>query len=614
MRLSRRPIPRPMRSASSRRRQRAASRLTAHPTRPIPPPAPERTTLEQVSTEQLTAVREAERVRLADIRQVCEGLEALDRFDEFARGELTGDQVLRQLWDAQAEEHTEQEERAPRFGRVRQEHGQTDLGKVGRGMSDALIQLTGSDSVARVQAYEREHASASRRTGIDGREFRGMRASEMVRAHLSASGVQIPGMVNEEQIAGMMMDRMMRLGGAPTEQLQSSDWERVRLARAFEPWTIGDGRVTLDAGGGLPGAQGRDQFPNVLRDAMHRTLYAWYAGRQLARTWSGGTSSGSCRRRTSGRSTTRSSAGLPNLAERQESGDFDTVQLGDGEAAQITARRTGQYIRILLQRPSSTTISVVSWKRPGTWVPPRTAPSRTGCSTEVLNKNGSGAGTYTSARRRYGDDRPPSSATARGNNLTGALTDDTLWAAWAALKKQKAIDGHGYVGFMGDTVLCETDQRGLFETILYDDRQITGSGTGGANQRGARRAAEPRGVRVRSRMLFDSPRVGSATRWYLFSSARRPIAASFVKGRDQPYLQQMEKWDMSGTCYFVALDFEVKALSDRGIMMSDRRLIPGALGSRPASTTSGAGRRAAGRFLRGFEDGVEVQAWAGIRS
>ena len=537
----------------------AAGRVTLDgaPDPPDPPPAPERTTLEQVSTEQLTAVREAERVRLADIRQVCEGLEALDRFDEFARGELTGDQVLRQLWDAQAEEHTEQDETAPRFGRVRQEHGQTDLGKVGRGMSDALIQLTGSDSVARVQAHEREMLGEPAHR-IDGREFRGMRASEMVRAHLSASGVQIPGMVNEEQIAGMMMDRMMRLGGAPTEQLQSSDWERVRMARAFEPWTIGDGRVTLDAGGGLPGAQGRDQFPNVLRDAMHRTLYAWYAGdsgedlvwRNIVRVVSA--------------SDFRPQyhtfiGGLPNLAERQESGDFDTVQLGDGEAAQITARRTGQYIRISYETIVNDDLGrVMEASGHMGAAANRTVEDR--LFDEVLNKN-SGAGTYTSLA---GDTASTVNLfrTARGNNLTGALTDDTLWAAWAALKKQKAIDGHGYVGFMGDTVLCETDQRGLFETILYDDRQVTGSDRGAGGPRN-------RGVSGKVKNLFDSPRVGSATRWYLFSSARRPIAASFVKGRDQPYLQQMEKWDMSGTCYFVALDFEVKALSDRGIMMSD---------------------------------------------
>ncbi len=515
-----------------------------------------------------TAAATAERERIADVTRIClaRGVDR-SRLDGFITGGQTGDEVIRELWNVRANEHDRQDEQSGgRLGRVEQMDQQTDIGRVSRGVSDALIQLTGSDSVARVQAHERE-ALGDTSHRIDGGEFRNMRASELIRCHFSRAGHHVPPQATEHDVAEMMFRQAMHSDGfSAGGQLQADDWDRVRLARSFRPWTIAGegGRVQLESGGGggLPGAQGRDQFPNVLRDAMHRVLHAWFAGdsgedliwRDIARIVSA--------------SDFRPHfhtfiGGLPDFkGPKPESGDYETVQLGDGEQSSIAIMRKGYYVRISyetivnddLGRVMETTMHMGAAAN-------RTVENR--LWDDVLNANG-GLG-----RAPAGGANHLFTADGLGNLLTGAVTDDSIFEAWARLKKQKAVEDHDFAGIMGDTIICETERRGLFETILYDDRQISdaqGRGRGGPRNRGV-------GGKIRT--LLDSPRFSGGAnpldRWYLLSSTRRAIAAAFLRGRDEPYLQQMEKWDMSGTCYFGALDFEVKALSARGMMMSTGR-------------------------------------------
>ena len=501
---------------------------------------------------------DAERVRITAVSRVLLDAGQSHRLEHFIDSGQSADEVFRELYDRRANQHEQQDQQSGGLRQpATQRHDQTDVGRMARGISDALVQLTGSESVARVQAYEREQLGESTHR-IDGAEFRGMRASELVRCCFSAAGMHVPTRATEQDITAMMFREAMQADRTPAGDMAS--WDRVRFARSFEPWTVngqnldaGAERVMLATGlGGLPGAQGRDQFPNVLRDAMHRVLLAWFSGdsgedliwRRFCRIVSA--------------SDFRPHyhtfiGGLPDLKERTESGDFETVQLGDGEQSSIAVRRHGEYVRISyetivnddLGRVMETTMHLGSASN-------RTVENR--LFNDVLRPNaGSGRGPAGGADALF----------AGNSVIAGALDSAKVWEMWTALKTQGAliegadVDDRAYIGFMGDTVLTSTMNRGLWETILMDDRE-----------RGASGGPRIYGVGGKIKTLLDSPRVDTNTRSYMLNGSRRPVAVSFLRGRDAPYLQQQDCWDMAGTVFFGALDFECKALTKRGIVMN----------------------------------------------
>ena len=478
----------------------------------------------------------ADRERSASITTICLEAGASDRIAGFINSDSTPDDVRRELWNRRADGHADQ----PRLGAVSQDHRQTSEGRFARGLSDAMIERAGSSLVGQVERFERERYGDQAQR-VDGAEFRGLRLSQMGRLCLQRSGIRVPE-VDDHAIARLLFEQA---GHFQREQFTAirNNPEAVALYSRERAGFDSSGRVTLDYG--LPGTQGRDQFPNVLTDAMHRVLHASFSGDMAQRyIWRQFCQIGSA-------SDFRPHhhyfvGGLPDMPTKGEGGEYETTQLGDGEAGQVVVTEHGYKVRISRETVINDDLGRIMMTVGHMGIASNRTVENLLFAQLGLNSND---GPAVNGATMF--------STGRSNKLTGALTDDTLNAAQVALRTQASVGDHDFVDLNGDSVLVHPTNNALMRTINGDGLQRGGSG--GPNLTG---------VMGSLRNILSSPRVATNTRWYTWDSMASPWMASFLRGRDEPYLQQMESWGMEGTCYLGALDVGVAALNYRGMILS----------------------------------------------
>ena len=508
--------------------------------------------------ERLNAAVTGERERVLEVQRLCAdyGIDA-EAQARYIGGGADVPTILREHWNARVAEQDRQDGQAGgHFGRVTQEANQTRELRLSRGMQDSMIERCGSDVVAMVQKFEREDLGEATHR-VDGAEFRGLRLAQLARMALEGGGVRV-GEVPDAAIAGLLFQRaaaadMARFapGGDPAQMALASR----QLAG------LDSGRVTFgDGGGGMAGAQGRDQFPNILRDAMHRVIRATYAGSAESGrfVWRAMCSIGAASDFRPQHHTFI--GGLPDFAAKNEAGEYETVQIGDGEHGQIVAVEKGMKIKItretIVNDDLGGIMATVSAMGP---VGNRTVENL--LFVEV-NAN-AGAGRVSGAG---------GAALGASETQPGAVSEKVIHDAWVRLRKQKSIGDHGYLDLMGDTVLCDDEARALFEVINRSPLELTaiaslevsGTAVGGTSE-GAGGPARY-GMRGKMSRILSSPRIGGVTRWYLWDSMAAPWRASFLYGRDEPYLQQVTPWTLEGTAFLGALDVGVAMLSKRGVI------------------------------------------------
>ena len=488
----------------------------------------------------------ADRERCAEIRKVCLSIGATDKIDQYIADGVSADAVRRELWDIKATEHEKQDGKAGgSIGRVEQTPDQTTEGRFARGMSDAMIERMGGHLVDQVQGYERK-ASGDASHRIDGGEFRGLSLTQMGILSLQRNDVKIPAIIAPQQAGDIIIRSCMAL---ERDQFAAMQHDEMAMARYARELAERQGHVTFAGGSEMQGAQGRDQFPVILRDAMHRVLHATFAGAQEAGrfVWPQVCERGSA-------SDFRDHyhhyiGGLPDMPTKTETGEYETVQVGDAESGKIRIVERGMKIKIsreaLINDDLGGILKTTAQIGP---VAMRTIENKL---FEVLNAN-SGDGDFNGAAMFTSD---------RGTKFSGAaVSQKTVHDAWVALRKLKSIGDNDYLDLMGDTVLTSLEQAAVFRVINGEKLEFTtaAAGQGGPNKYD---------MTGQFKRILSSPRLDSNTRWYLWDSMASPWMVSFLGGRDTPYLQQMESWSMEGTCFLGAIDFGLAATTYRGAVM-----------------------------------------------
>ena len=488
----------------------------------------------------------ADRERCAEIRKVCLSIGQPDKVDQYIADGVSADLVRRELWDAKASEHAKQDDKANgSIGRVEQTDTQTSEGRFARGMSDAMIERMGGHLVDQVQGYEREQ-SGDPSHRIDGGEFRGLSLTQMGILSLQRNDVKIPAIIAPQQAGDIIIRSCMAL---ERDQFAAMQHDEMAMARYARELSERQGHVTFAGGSEMQGAQGRDQFPTILRDAMHRVLHSTFAGAQEAGrfVWPQVCERGSA-------SDFRDHyhhyiGGLPDMPTKTETGEYETVQVGDAESGKIRIVERGMKIKIsreaLINDDLGGILKTTAQIGP---VAMRTIENKL---FEVLNAQ-SGDGDFNGAAMF---------TSGRGTKVTGAVSQETVHNAWVALRKLKSIGDNDYLDLMGDTVLTSLEQAAIFRVINGEKLEFSAEnkGQGGPNRYD---------MTGQFKRILSTPRLSSSTRWYLWDSMASPWMVSFLGGRDTPYLQQMESWSMEGTCFLGAIDFGLAATTYRGAMMS----------------------------------------------
>ena len=400
-------------------------------------------------------------------------------------------------------------------------------------MSDALIERAGSTVVASVQAYERAHGGDPEIT-IDGAEFRGLRAVDLARMSLEASGQRVnadPGTIAELAVSRACLAVQNRLAGG-----EIGEAARVMQARR---WAFGGGTELI-------GAQGVDMFPNALENAMHRVMHATFSGDRAQRyVWRR-----MCEIGTANDYRPHNHyflGGLPDFAEAGENGQYPMVRLGDVEKGTIEVRPRGSEVRVtrevlvnddlgrVMRTPGHLAIAALRTVE-NLWFANLAANAVTG--------DFGGAAMFTAGR---------------GNLVVGAapITADLIYTGMVALETQQAVGEHDYAELRADTLLVHPTQFGLARTIIESplEKSAENRGQGGPNDYGVHGMIDT---------VVRSPRVPNPRGWVLLDSMATPWMASFLGGMDAPYLQQMEPWSARGLCYLGAIDVGVAGLTWRG--------------------------------------------------
>ena len=449
----------------------------------------------------------------------------------------TVEAVERALWNDRADLHARQDGAAGgRLGRVDQDVSQTAEGRMFRGMSDALIERAGRRAMMSVQTFERDSLGEADRV-IDGGEYRGMRAIDLCRVSLEAGGNRGRSLhMDPDAMVQAMFQRAEMASARALADGDLSSWGRVQQAR----------RWAFSGGYELVGQQGRDQFPNALENAMHRILHATYAGERTDRfVWRNMCEIGSA-------SDFRPHihnflGGLPDMEEAAESGQYPLVGLDDTEKGSIAVKSRGSEVRISRETIVDDDLGRVM-RTMGHLAHSAHRTVENLWFFEVAKRGNlgefSGADMFTAAR---------------GNLSTGVdpISAETIYAGMVALETQKAVGDRDYAELRADTILVHPSQYGLARTIILSPLEVTGAnkGAGGPSDLG---------VRGMIGTILRSPRVSNPKRWFLVDSMATPWMASFLFGRDAPYLQQVEPWSMRGTCYLGAIDVGVAPLTWRG--------------------------------------------------
>ena len=289
--------------------------------------------------------------------------------------------------------------------------------------------------------------------------------------------------------------------------------------------------------------QSTSDFSILLEDAMHKAMLNAY--RLSADTWSRFCATGSV---SDFRPHHRyRSASIGNYMVVNENGEFQNVNIPDGEKASVSVDTQGLIVNMSRKMVVNDDL--------GAFLGVAAQIGRSGRRTveaavyALLSEN-SGLGPT------QGDTEPLFHANRGNVDSTGGANSVARWDAMrVVMAQQKDVGGNDYLDLRPAVWVGPVGLGGLARQINeaeYDDEA-------NKNQR------RPNISRGLVRDIVDTPRL-TGKRYYLFADpAEAPvIEVSFLDGQQEPVLERMDGFDVDGSRFKGRLDFGVAAVDYRG--------------------------------------------------
>ena len=288
--------------------------------------------------------------------------------------------------------------------------------------------------------------------------------------------------------------------------------------------------------------QSGSDFPVLLESAMHKALQAAYDTAPL--TWNRFCATGTV---SDFRSHNRYRLGsFGNIDQVNELGEFINKSIPDGEKASIQVATKGNIINLSRQAIVNDDLGAFI----GLAASLGRAASRT-VEADVfalLALNGGMGPTMGDGRALFHTDH--------GNLAAdGALAVAVFEDMRQKMASQKDVGGNDFLDLRPAALLCGMGQGGTARVINgaeYDPDT-------------ANKLQRPNMVRGLFADVVDSPRI-AGTRVYAFADpAIAPtLEVAFLEGRQDPYLERQEGFDVDGSRFKVRLDYGIAAIDYRG--------------------------------------------------
>lgn len=288
--------------------------------------------------------------------------------------------------------------------------------------------------------------------------------------------------------------------------------------------------------------QSGSDFPVLLENAMHKALQAAYDTAPL--TWNRFCATGTV---SDFRAHNRYRLGsFGNIDQVNELGEFINKAIPDGEKASIQVATKGNIINLSRQAIVNDDLGAFI----GLAASLGRAASRT-VEADVFAllalNNGMGP---TMGDGKYLFHADHGNVAADGALAVAVIEDMRL-----KLAGQKDVSGNDYLDLRPQVLLCGMGQGGSARVINgaeYDPDT-------------ANKLQRPNMVRGLFADIVDSPRI-STTRLYAFADpAIAPtLEVAFLEGRQDPYLERQEGFDVDGSRFKVRLDYGIAAIDYRG--------------------------------------------------
>ena len=288
--------------------------------------------------------------------------------------------------------------------------------------------------------------------------------------------------------------------------------------------------------------QSGSDFPVLLENAMHKALQAAYDTAPL--TWNRFCATGTV---SDFRSHNRYRLGsFGNIDQVNELGEFINKSIPDGEKASIQVATKGNIINLSRQAIVNDDLGAFI----GLAASLGRAASRT-VEADVfalLALNGGMGPTMADGKALFHADH--------GNLAAdGALAVAVFEDMRQKMASQKDVGGNDFLDLRPAALLCGMGQGGTARVINgaeYDPDT-------------ANKLQRPNMVRGLFADVVDSPRI-AGTRVYAFADpAIAPtLEVAFLEGRQDPYLERQEGFDVAGSRFKVRLDYGIAAIDYRG--------------------------------------------------
>ncbi len=340
--------------------------------------------------------------------------------------------------------------------------------------------------------------------------------------------------------AGVEQDAKVRasMSANPFRGHKLLDLARASLQRAGVK-TDGMGQMEIVA---AAFTQGTSDFPVLLENTMHKALQAAYA--RAALTWSRFCATGSV---SDFRAHNRYRAGsFGTLDAVNELGEFTNKSIPDGEKGTITAATKGNIINLSRQ-------SIIN--------------DDLGAFVGLANMLGRAAGRTVEADvyallalnaglgPTMGDGLTLFHATHANIGTGAAISMASIDADRVLMASQLDVSGNDYLDLRPAVLLVPIGLGGTARSINqaeYDPDT-------------ANKLQKPNVVNGLYRDIVDTPRLTGTRRYSFCDATEAPVLeVAFLDGRQEPYLEVQDGFDVDGARYKVRLDYGTAAVDYRG--------------------------------------------------
>lgn len=326
--------------------------------------------------------------------------------------------------------------------------------------------------------------------------------------------------------------------GNPAMSLSLVDLARASLARAGIKTDHMDKMAMVAAAF----TQSTSDFPIILESAMHKALQAAYDTAPL--TWSRFCATGTV---SDFRAHNRYRLGsFGNIDAINELGEFVNKAIPDGEKASIQVGTKGNIINLSRQAIVNDDLGAFIGLASNLG---RAAARTVEADVFAMLALNSGLGPVMA------DTKTLFHADHGNVGTTGAMSVTTIDEGRTKLASQKDVSGNDYLDLRPAVLLCAIGQGGNARVINgaeYDPDT-------------ANKLQKPNMVRGLFADVVDTPRL-SGTRFYMFAdpAVAPTFEVAFLEGRQDPYLERIEGFDVDGSRFKVRLDYGVAAIDYRG--------------------------------------------------